>query len=195
MADQHIDVDIPVVLRGSVGLLLKKFEDMLNGKGFATQRRNKNDDGNHITDWWLYVVLNNKAPTRSRVVYGETIYQGVNVVPHLWSRAKEGYREDANTLLKHFMNVESQVAIATSISPPSPAIPPPPVRPPPRLVAIRSFDGDAWKRACQTSDDYLTLAVDDVLCGLHPPAKSEAWAYGCVGERRGWYPPEFVQVL
>ena len=100
MLPEHVDVDIPVVLRGRVGELLADFENYLCDLGFTgpcqPMRKAKKDGGKHVTDWWLYVPLDAKAPTKSIVKYGETVYNKINPVPQRAGGSRPLYEKTAS---------------------------------------------------------------------------------------------------
>ena len=100
---EHEDVNVPPELLPDVGTLLAAFHDYVASKGYACFREPKLDGGNHITDWWLRVTIDERAPARSVVQYGETVFDGVNPVPHLWVRSKAPFRHESYTLLKGFL--------------------------------------------------------------------------------------------
>ena len=100
---EHEDVNVPPELLPDVGTLLAAFHDYVASKGYACFREPKLDGGNHITDWWLRVTIDERAPERSVVQYGETVFDGVNPVPHLWVRSKAPFRHESYALLKGFL--------------------------------------------------------------------------------------------
>ena len=116
MLPQHMDVNVPGALLGRLGQLLGEFEGFLQRKGYTTRRQDK-EPGGHITPWWLYVRLENRAPVKSEVQFGETDFADVNPAPHLWTRAKECYRKKALGLLREFMAVIEHCLLYTSPSP------------------------------------------------------------------------------
>ena len=122
--EQHEDVDIPLCLRFEVGGLLRSFSEKLSADGFLVEQTQK-PPGNHVTSWWLYVTFDATARKKSRVQYGETCYDKVNSVPHLWCRAREKYRRRAVELLRDFVRERAtRTAPQTSVvalPPPSPA--------------------------------------------------------------------------
>ena len=196
--EQHEDVDIPLCLRFEVGELLRSFSEKLSADGFLVEQTQK-PPGNHVTSWWLYVTFDATARKKSRVQYGETCYDKVNSVPHLWCRAREKYRRRAVELLRDFVRERAtRTAPQTSVvalPPPSPA-PPPPSRPPPspwsRVIAD-FFGGEEY------GAEYLTLAVGDGVEEVDAPIAAEGWGFGRIvyadGGRSqlGWYPPAFVR--
>ena len=95
-----------------MGTLLALLEAHLLRKGYAPFRRPKLDGGNHVTAFWIYVPLDTRAPSKSVVVYGETVFDKINPIPHLWSRAKEAYRDEAYRILRGFL-----VAQAAAVPP------------------------------------------------------------------------------
>ena len=184
MLPQHMDVVVPAVLRSRLGQLLGEFESFLQHKGYTTRKQDK-QPGGHLTAWWLYARLDNQAPAKSEVQYGETDFAEVNPAPHLWTRAKEGYRKEALRLLREF------VAATEDMS----TLPPPPHRPAPRplKVCLATFDPTAY------GVQYLALNVGDSVEEMNAPTLGEGWAYGRVlyadGGRSecGWFPPAFVR--
>ena len=179
-----MDVNVPDALLGRLGQLLQDFEAFVVRRGFIT-RRVKKPPGGHVTPWWLYVRMDDRAPSRSFVQFGETRHDEVNPVPHLWTRAKEAYRKDAMTLLRAFMAAAEWRA----------TLPPPPHRPPPRpfKVALASFE------PAEYGTNYLALSEGDCVEGVDAPAAGQGWAYGRIvsteGRRSepGWHPPPFVR--
>ena len=196
--EQQEDVDIPLCLRFEIGGLLRSFSEKLSADGFLVEQTPK-PPGNHVTSWWLYVTFDATARKKSRVQYGETCYDKVNSVPHLWCRAKEKYRRKAVELLRDFVRERAtRTARQTSVvalRPPS-AVPPPPSRPPPSpwSRAIAALLGEEEYGA-----DYLTLTVGDHVEEHAAPIAAEGWGFGRIvyldGRRSepGWFPPSFVQ--
>ena len=184
---QHTDVDIPLALLSRCGSLLNEFDIYLRRKCYQTRREQK-ADGNHLTPWWLYVRLCDKAPSRSEAQFGETSFAKVNAVPHMWSRAKRDYRGIAHQLLRGFIEqlAAKATCLATSRMPP---LPPPPCRNVPKTIAVASFDGREY------GDDYLVLSKGDIVLPLRAPegVDPEGWAYGFFDGISGWYPPSFVE--
>ena len=184
MLPQHMDVVVPAVLRSRLGQLLGEFERFLQHKGYTTRRQDK-QPGGHLTAWWLYARIDNKAPAKSEVQYGETDFAEVNPAPHLWTRAKEGYRKEALRLLREFVAATEEMS----------TLPPPPHRPAPRplKVCLATFDPTAY------GVQYLALNVGDSVEEMNAPTLGEGWAYGRVvyadGGRSecGWFPPAFVR--
>ena len=182
---QHQDVDVPPVLQSLMGSLLADFEAYLRRRGFVGTRVPKRDGGNHVTAWWLHVPLRAEAPTKSRAVYGETIYDAVNNTPHLWAQAKVDYRTEAVLLLREFM--EERVRLADT-SPRAQTIMAD--KPPRALTAVADFHG--W------GEGYLSFRCGDAILPRRRPAdvEPEGWAYGlnlALGSEPGWYPPTFVR--
>lgn len=180
MLHQHIDVDIPLCLQSRRGELLSEFEEFTKKLCYQTWRVSK-ATGNHLTGWWLYVRLNNHAPSKSQVQYGATAFEDVNPVPHLWSRAKEAYRRDAHNILREFMQM---MVVKTTLLPP-----PCPARPVPRPIALADFDGTEF------GPEYLTFVKGDVILPklVLGNVSAEGWAHGQTSDgNTGWYPPEFV---
>ena len=142
-----------------------------------------------------------KSRKQSRVQYGETRYDKVNSVPHLWCRAKEKYRRRAVELLRDFVRERAtrtappQTSVV-ALPPPSPAPPPPPSRPPPSpwSCVIADFFGEDEYGA-----EYLTLAVGDGVEGHAAPIAAEGWGFGRIvyadggRSKLGWYPPALVR--
>ena len=173
-----MDVNVPQALRSQLGTLLAQFEDYARQKGFVCRRKPKLDGGNHITDWWLMLIMDGHAPTKSEVQCGETVFADFNPTPHLWVRAKEAYRRGAYNLLRGFIDHPRDV-------------PPPP--PPPAKTVTRDFDGTVC------GEEYLVLRAGDRIVARSPPEDSHGLAYGLLlghdGLSRGlgWYPPAFVR--
>ena len=126
--EQHEDVDIPLCLRFEIGELLRSFSEKLSADGFLVEQTQK-PPGNHVTSWWLYVTFDATARKKSRVQYGETRYDKVNSIPHLWCRAREKYRRRAVELLRDFVRERATrmapQASVVVLPPLSPAAPPP----------------------------------------------------------------------
>ena len=116
MLPQHMDVVVPPVLRSRLGQLLGEFESFLLCKGHTTRRQNK-ERGGHVAAWWLYVLLENRAPAKSEVQFGESDVAEVNRAPHLWARAKEGYRKEALGLLRDLVAAMGQMLCLLYTSP------------------------------------------------------------------------------
>ncbi len=193
---QHVDVDVPPALQSLMGSLLADFEAHLRRRGFVGTRVPKRDGGNHVTAWWLHVPLRAEAPTKSRVVYGETIHDAVNSTPHLWAQAKVDYRQEAVFLLQEFMEERARVAdtppSALTImahKPPS-ALAAVADKPPSALTAVADFHG--W------GEGYLSVRCGDAILPRRRPTdvEPEGWAYGLNlasdSSVPGWYPPTFV---
>ena len=184
MLPAHMDVIVPDALRWRLGQLLDEFEGFLQRKGYSTRRQDK-EPGGHVTAWWLYARLDNRAPAKSEVQYGETDFAEVNPSPHLWARAKEAYRKEALRLLRKFVAATEEMS----------TLPPPPHRPAPRplKVCLATFDPIDY------GAEYLALAVGDSVEEMQAPTLGEGWAYGRVvhadGGRSecGWFPPAFVR--
>ena len=83
-----MDVVVPAVLRSRLGELLGEFGSFLQHKRYTTRKQDKRP-GRHLTAWWLYARLDNRAPAKSEVQYGETDFAEVNTAPHLWTRQKK----------------------------------------------------------------------------------------------------------
>ena len=188
----HGDVDVPLALRGRLGGLLAEMEGWLRLRGVSVRRVAK-EEGGHITPWWLYAVLDPAAPSRSRVVFGETKHEAVNPTPHMWARGKATWHPRAMVLLRDFikaaMAAPSPLLPPSSSTPPSP--PPPPARPPPRPDALTiqaDFDGRVL------GPEYLVMEAGAQLVPLAPPCAPEGWAYGRLidSDAAGWYPPSFA---
>ena len=144
--EQHEDVDIPLCLRFEVGGLLRSFSEKLSADDFLLEQTQK-PPGNHVTSWWLYVTFDATARKKSRVQYGETRYEKVNSVPHLWCRAREKYRRKAVELLRDFVRERAtRRAPQTSVVALPPASPAHsrPSRPPPSpgSCVIADFVGE-----------------------------------------------------
>ena len=88
MLPPHVDVNILSCLLARGGALLDAFDDFVRRRSYQTRREDK-EPGNHLTPWWLYVRLNDRAPSKSEAQFGATDFADVNPVPHMWSRAKE----------------------------------------------------------------------------------------------------------
>ena len=184
MLPQHMDVVVPAVLRLRLGQLLGELASFQQHKGYTTRRQDK-QPGGHLTTWWLYARLDNQAPAKSEVQYGETDFAEVNPAPHLWTRAKEGYRKEALRLLREFVAATEEMS----------TLPPPPHRPAPRplKVCLATFDPTAY------GVQYLELNVGDSVEELDAPIDAEGWEFGRivyadgVRSQLGWYPPSFVR--
>ena len=184
MLPAHMDVIVPAVLWWRLGQLLDEFEGYLQRKGYSTRKQDK-EPGGHVTAWWLYARLDNRAPAKSEVQYGETDFADVNPSPHLWARAKEAYRKEALRLLREFVAATEEMS----------TLPPPPHRPAPRpwKVCLATFDPTAY------GVQYLALNVGDSVEELDAPIDAEGWEFGRIvyadGGRSqlGWYPPSFVR--
>ena len=177
MLPQQMDVNVPLALRSQLGTLLAQFEDYARQKGFVCRRRRKLDGRNHVTDWWLMLIVDGQGPKKSEVQYGETVFAGVNPTPHLWVRAKDAYRQAAYKLLRDFF---------AHLQAPPPSPPPPPA---PAKTVGWDWDGSEY------GPDYLTLRAGDRIVSRIPPERPEGWAYGLLlgaGGRFGWYPPAFA---
>ena len=64
MLPQHVDVNVPERLQARLGHLLKDFEAFAQRRGFVTKRVEK-ESGGHVTPFWVYVRLDERAPSRS----------------------------------------------------------------------------------------------------------------------------------
>ncbi len=191
----HMDVDVPPSLQSLMGSLLADFEAYLRRRGFGGTRVPKRDGGNHVTAWWLHVPLRAEAPTKSRVVYGETVHDAVNSTPHLWAQAKVDYRQEAVLLLREFMEARVRVVDKPPFASTTPANKPPSAlaavadKPPSALTAVADFHG--W------GEGYLSFRCGDAILPRRRPTdvEPEGWAYGlnlASGSVPGWYPPELV---
>ena len=184
MLPPHMDVIVPPLLRSRLGHLLGDFEGHVQRSGYITRRRDK-EPGGHVTSWWLYVQLDAQAPAKGEVQYGETDFARVNPSPHLWTRAREGYRKKALKLLQDFIAAAEEKAMLLS----------PPLRPVPRpfKVALATFE------PAEYGANYLALSAGDYVEEIGAPEPGEGWAYGRIvstdGERSepAWYPPSFVR--
>ena len=183
MLPQHVDVNVPERLQGRLGQLLKDFEVFAQRRGFVTKRVEK-ESGGHLTPFWVYVRLDERAPSRSLVQFGETRHDEVNAVPHLWTRAKEAYRCKALSLLRAFV-ANAEMA----------ALPPPPQRPVPvpYKTCVAAFD------PAEYGAEYLTLSEHDFVEEIEAPTAPEGWAFGRIvyadggHSEPGWYLPAFAQ--
>ena len=77
----YASVDIPIAIRNQMGGLLEKFELWVADKVVKKKTKVKSP-GNHLTAWWLHVWLGDTKKTR--LIFGETDYEAVNPIPHLW---------------------------------------------------------------------------------------------------------------
>ena len=94
----QFDVFIPKEPMPDLGDLLKQFFQFCRNLGFRPTRREKKGGG-HVTSWWCEFPLNDNAPSKSVVQFGETNYG--ELAPHMsmWGRASEGYYEPGRKLL------------------------------------------------------------------------------------------------
>jgi len=198
MVPQHVDVNVPTILRPELGKLLAQFETYVTKKGYICRRKPKLDGGQHVTPWWLMVILESGAPAKSQCQFGETDFADVNPVPHLWSRGKEAYRQKAYDLLTEFVvsrekSIRDAALHDTMRGEPErqEGVRPPPPRPAPAKRVLWDFDGGLYGR------EYLTLRVGDAIISRQPPelVEKQGWEYGLLlGTRSccGWYPPTFA---
>ena len=129
--------------------------------------------------------LDVQAPAKGEVQYGETDFARVNPSPHLWTRAREGYRKKALKLLQDFIAAAEEKALLLS----------PPLRPVPRpfKVALATFE------PAEYGANYLALSVGDYVEDIGAPEPGEGWACGRIVSTDGarsepaWYPPSFVR--
>ena len=171
----HVDVDVPLALRQRMGSLLADFDEYMRRRGKLGTRVPKRDGGNHVTAWWLHVPLHAAAPTKSRVVYGETLFDAVNPVPHRWMEAKGPFRQEAVFLLREFIQERVREEAAA------------PASPPPALTAIADFDGREW------GDEYLSFRRGGAILPLpRCGADAAGWAYSLHLHTAGWYPPAYA---
>lgn len=165
MANGHLDVNVPVALRGRLGTLLEALEAALEEKGIRSWRVEKLPGG-HITPWWLYACLDKRAPKLSQVQFGETVHQAVNPTPHLWCQGKSKHLEEGARILRDFLAGETETR-----------------------VALASFDGSAY------GPEYLSFAAGARIRRLPAPEEADGWAFGVrvgvLGAAAGWFPPEF----
>ena len=152
-----------------------------------------------MTSWWLYVTFDATARKKSRVQHGETRYDKVNSVPHLWCRAREKYRHRAVELLRDFVRERATRTApqksVVALPPASPAHHPPSRAPPsPWSRVIADFFGEDEYGA-----EYLTLAVGDGVEEHAAPIAAEGWGFGRIVYADGgrsklrWHPPDFVR--
>lgn len=110
----QFDVFIPKEPMPDLGDLLKQFFQFCRNLGFRPTRREKKGGG-HVTSWWCEFPLNDNAPSKSVVQFGETNYG--ELAPHMsmWGRASEGYYEPGRKLLEAFMDsaAEEEARLAT----------------------------------------------------------------------------------
>ena len=99
-------------------------------RDFLCMREPKMGDGNHITDWWLKILVGEVW-----VTVGETVHPKVHRSPHLWVAAKPHLVEPMRQRLRAFLH--------------RPAPPPPP--PPPLFCVLADFDG------AEHGEEYLAL--------------------------------------
>ena len=217
----QVDVNIPAELQPRVGTLLDAFRLFLIEHRSGSVRTALKTGSGHVTPWWIYLQISTEAPSRSVVQYGETTFQGVNPVPHLWVRGKRGWIDDGAALLRAFMQRMLRRHVAT-LSPPSmPLRPPMPTRAPPRwstperapqfdnhlpvpnasgaaphgrtgeLIVLADFDGAAY------GSEYMQLRKGDIVEKRVSPANvpPEGWSFGWhrEGDRDGWYPGHYAQ--
>ena len=182
MLPPHVDFNIPACLQARRGTLLDAFEKSLKLQSYNTRREDK-EEGNHLTPWFLYVRLSSHAPSKSEVQFGETAFADINPVPHLWSRAKQHYRQTAHNLLLIFMQ-----QMVAEVMRGLPLLPPPPRRLVPRPIALADFHGHLY------GPGYLNLAKGDVVLPARVPegVDAEGWAYGSLDGKLGWYSASFV---
>ena len=191
----HADVNIPAELLHSVGALLDEFDKYLQQKGYESSRGQK-QWGRHVTPWWLYLTLSNKAVRRSRLQFGETRHASVNPAPHMWVRGSADFIATGKHLLRCFIATKAARMPALTQMPTVLQKLAPGRREHPsasRGVAMHSFSGHDY------GDEYLTFTAGDVVDLLPVPAgvRAEGWAYGALVNARceGWSPPTYVRPL
>ena len=72
IAKGYAPVTVPRELRGDVGSLLTSFANYIQAKGLHHRFRVKTKGG-HVTEWWLYVVLDSHK-SDSEMQFGESTF-------------------------------------------------------------------------------------------------------------------------
>ncbi len=146
----------------------------------------KEDDGHHLTPFWVRVRLDEGTPTKSVILFGCTAYAKVHPRPHFYVQGGERFLERGYRLLRDYLLYE-EARVAHAVPAARPPLPP---APPPALRARAAFNGMDY------GPEYLTLAVGDAVYPRTPPAgvDCDGWAYGLhvPSNETGWYPPMYA---
>ena len=123
MASGHRDVNLPMHTLHRASGFLADFDEWLQELGFSTWTIDK-EPGNHLTNFWLYTLIDSSAPTQSQVQFGWTQFASVNPRIHAYARTKGQHLSAAVVLLQNIVEQVWSFRVSEEQTPavePSPA--------------------------------------------------------------------------